>query len=102
MARPSVPGAEQFVPDGAGPEGLEDAVQECRGCELYRDATQAVFGRIGLRPADRRHGAGMTLEALLAGRGILTGMQRSDRAPVASDSGGSGPRGGVTWRDSRK
>ena len=25
-------------------KALEEAVQGCRGCELYKDATQAVFG----------------------------------------------------------
>lgn len=33
-----------FVPDNAGLPGLREAVQSCRGCGLYRDATQAVFG----------------------------------------------------------
>ena len=36
MTNHSVPGAEQFVPDGAGLERLAQAVQGCRGCELYR------------------------------------------------------------------
>jgi uracil-DNA glycosylase len=38
------PGAQRWVPDGASLAELRDAVQECRGCELYRDATQAVMG----------------------------------------------------------
>jgi uracil-DNA glycosylase family protein len=67
MVKPSVPGAEQFVPDGAGLEGLEDAVQECRGCELYRAATQAVFGEgdanaqvvlVGEQPGDQEDRSG--------------------------------------------
>jgi DNA polymerase len=37
-------GAEEYVPDKGGLTGLRKAVQDCRGCDLYRDATQAVFG----------------------------------------------------------
>lgn len=39
------PGAGRFVPDTADLDEAARAVQECRGCELYRNATQAVFGR---------------------------------------------------------
>jgi uracil-DNA glycosylase len=42
-------GAEEYVPDNAGLSELRKAVQMCRGCDLYRDATQAVFGE---GPAD--------------------------------------------------
>lgn len=37
-------GAEEYVPDNAGLDELRKAVQKCRGCDLHRDATQAVFG----------------------------------------------------------
>ncbi|MFL6123344.1 UdgX family uracil-DNA binding protein [Actinophytocola sp.] len=37
-------GAEEYVPAGAGIEELAAAVHDCRGCDLYKDATQAVFG----------------------------------------------------------
>jgi DNA polymerase len=37
-------GAEEYVPDGAGMDELRAAVHDCRGCDLYKDATQAVFG----------------------------------------------------------
>lgn len=36
--------AAEFVPDSANLTVLRRAVQECRGCELYKRATQAVFG----------------------------------------------------------
>jgi len=36
--------AEEYVPDGADIAELRAAVQDCRGCDLYKDATQAVFG----------------------------------------------------------
>jgi uracil-DNA glycosylase len=38
------PGAEEWVPDSADLETLRAAAQECRGCELYEDTTQAVLG----------------------------------------------------------
>ncbi|HEY8590624.1 MAG TPA: UdgX family uracil-DNA binding protein [Naasia sp.] len=44
MAEFARPGAEQWVPDGAGVAELRAAAPDCRGCELYRDATQVVFG----------------------------------------------------------
>jgi uracil-DNA glycosylase family protein len=39
-----VPTAAPFVPADAGLDQLRDAATRCRGCELYRDATQTVFG----------------------------------------------------------
>lgn len=39
-----MPGAEAFVPAGADLAELERAAADCRGCDLYRDATQTVFG----------------------------------------------------------
>lgn len=41
--------AEEYVPTGADIDELRAAVQDCRGCELYENATQAVFGE---GPAD--------------------------------------------------
>jgi DNA polymerase len=37
-------GAEEYVPDGASIDELSAAVRKCRGCDLYKNATQAVFG----------------------------------------------------------
>ncbi|MFI7680820.1 UdgX family uracil-DNA binding protein [Actinophytocola sp. NPDC049390] len=37
-------GAEEYVPDKADIDSLRKAVHDCRGCDLYKDATQAVFG----------------------------------------------------------
>lgn len=44
-ARVQHPGAESYVPDGAALEELASAVQQCRGCDLFANATQAVFGQ---------------------------------------------------------
>ena len=38
-------GAERFLPERRSLGALRSAVQECRGCPLYRRATQAVFGK---------------------------------------------------------
>jgi len=87
MPRTSVPGAELFVPDGAGLEDLEQAARGCRGCDLYRAATQTVFGEgdadarvmlVGEQPGDQedRKGrpfvgpAGRILDSALDDAGI--------------------------------
>jgi uracil-DNA glycosylase len=44
-------GASPFVPAGASLDELRAAAARCQGCELYRHATQMVFGR---GPADAR------------------------------------------------
>lgn len=43
--RPPEPaGAARFVPENAGLAQVRAAAADCRGCDLYRDATQTVFG----------------------------------------------------------
>lgn len=58
----SEPGAEKFLPERRSLKALREAVQDCRGCDLYREATQAVFGEgpakarlmlVGETPGDR-------------------------------------------------
>jgi uracil-DNA glycosylase family protein len=53
--------ARDFIPAGRTLPVLREAVQECRGCDLYRYAKQAVFGEgpvasaivfIGEQPGD--------------------------------------------------
>ena len=80
-------GAERWVPEGGGIADLREAVRACRGCELYRDATQAVLGRgpdgaelmvVGEQPGDQedRQGepfvgpAGKLLDKALEDAGI--------------------------------
>lgn len=48
-AKAAVPGAAPFVPPTHSLPVLREAAQACRGCELYRNATQAVFGEGGSR-----------------------------------------------------
>lgn len=64
----TAPGAQEFIPPKADSlAALRAAAGGCRGCELYRDATQTVFGRgdeharivfVGEQPGDveDRHG----------------------------------------------
>lgn len=56
------PGAQQWVPEDRDLDRMREAVQGCRGCELWRAATQAVFGDgapaarlmlVGEQPGDR-------------------------------------------------
>jgi DNA polymerase len=44
-------GASPFVPAGAGLDQLRAAAARCQGCDLFRHATQVVFGR---GPTDAR------------------------------------------------
>ncbi len=68
MADQDNPSAAPFVPAGADLDALRDAAKGCRGCDLYRDATQTVFGRgnsrariafIGEQPGDQEDRKGL-------------------------------------------
>lgn len=54
--------AEQYLPDAINLAALKEAVQDCRGCDLYKRATQAVFG-----------------EGLVRSRLMLVGEQPGDQ-----------------------
>jgi uracil-DNA glycosylase family protein len=45
LSRQEYPGAQRWVPEDHSIPALEAAAPSCRGCELYRDATQVVMGR---------------------------------------------------------
>lgn len=79
--------ARPFVPDSSSLDRLAEAAQACRGCDLYRDATQAVFGEgrraarivlVGEQPGDEedRKGApfvgpaGRVLDEALEAAGV--------------------------------
>lgn len=60
--RPAFPGAEQWVPAATDLAGLRTAAEGCRGCDLYKGATHAVFGEgepqarlmvVGEQPGDQ-------------------------------------------------
>jgi uracil-DNA glycosylase len=46
--------AEPFVPQQRTLPVLKEAVQKCHGCDLYRNATQAVFGELEAGRAAKR------------------------------------------------
>ncbi len=46
--------AASFVPDDRTLSALQEAVQHCRGCDLYQNATQAVFGELETGARARR------------------------------------------------
>jgi len=81
------PGAAPWVPSAGGVRGLASALPDCRGCELWRDAIQAVPGRgpararlvlVGEQPGDVEDHegrafvgpAGRLLDEVLAEAGI--------------------------------
>lgn len=47
-------GATPYVPESRDLPALRSAVQKCEGCEIYRNATQAVFGELETRTDVRR------------------------------------------------
>ncbi len=47
--------AESYLPEKRSLPVLREAVQACRGCDLYRNATQAVFGEMEQKPAAKQH-----------------------------------------------
>lgn len=46
--------AAPFVPAARTLSVLREAVQNCRGCDLYRNATQAVFGELEIGASSKR------------------------------------------------
>lgn len=59
--------AAEFLPPSRSLKALETAADGCRGCDLYKDATQAVFGQgrksaelmlVGEQPGDKEDKAG--------------------------------------------
>jgi DNA polymerase len=87
MSTEERPGAQEWVPEDPTLDRLRTAVQECRGCELYRDATQGVIGDgdpgaslvlLGEQPGDQEDQqgepfvgpAGKLLDRALADAGI--------------------------------
>jgi len=75
--------ATPFLPERRGLAALREAVQGCRGCHLWRGATQAVFGEglrrsrvmlIGEQPGDKEDLAGKPFVGP-AGRELDRGLE---------------------------
>lgn len=90
-ATTKVPGAQRYLPEKRTLSALRVAAAGCHGCELYRDATQTVFGEgrrgaplmlVGEQPGDQedRQGhpfvgpAGRLLERAISDAGIDPGL----------------------------
>jgi len=78
------PSAARWVPDDHGLPALAAAVERCRGCDLWRGATQAVFGSgphdaevvlVGEQPGDREDLAG---EPFVGPAGVLLDRALAD------------------------
>lgn len=62
MTATKAPGAARYLPEGRGLDSLRAAAECCRGCALFADATQTVFGQghpgapimlVGEQPGDQ-------------------------------------------------
>jgi DNA polymerase len=82
-------GARQFIPDHSDVDALRKAVQDCRGCDLYRDTTQAVFSRgrvdaplvlVGEQPGDEEDRRGLPFVGP-AGRLLVQALRDVGIAP---------------------
>ena len=67
MTATKAPGAARYLPEGRGLDSLRAAAECCRGCQLFADATQTVFGHghpgapimlVGEQPGDQEDRAG--------------------------------------------
>ena len=67
MTATKAPGAERYLPEEHGLDALRAAAECCRGCPLFADATQMVFGDghsgapimlVGEQPGDQEDRAG--------------------------------------------
>jgi len=84
------PSAEEFIPKDADLAALKGAIRTCQGCDLYKHATQAVFGEgaskarimfVGEQPGDQEDlqgmpfvgPAGQLLNKALAAAGVTRG-----------------------------
>jgi uracil-DNA glycosylase len=67
MTATKAPGADRYLPQDRGLDSLRAAAECCRGCPLFADATQTVFGAghpgaplmlVGEQPGDQEDRAG--------------------------------------------
>ena len=89
LSRQEYPGAEPWVPEDHSIPALEAAAPSCRGCELYRDATQVVMGRgdphadlmlVGEQPGDSEDRQGQPFVGP-AGRLLVGALQEAGIDP---------------------
>ena len=85
--------AEGFLPPERSLASLAKAVQGCQGCDLYLNATQAVFGEgsaharamlIGEQPGDREDVEGHPFVGRPAGSSIARWGKRGSTVPTST------------------
>lgn len=81
--------AEEFLPGRKSISSMRRAVQDCEGCELYKNATQAVFGRgdskaeimfVGEQPGDSEDKNGLAFSGP-AGRLLMSAVAKAGIEP---------------------
>jgi DNA polymerase len=82
--------AERYVPEDRRLDSLKMAAESCRGCALFRDATQTVFGHgppdaaimlVGEQPGDQEDRAGLPFVGP-AGRLLARALDEADIDPA--------------------
>jgi uracil-DNA glycosylase len=77
--------AADFVPGSRSLKALRKAAEDCRGCPLYKDATQTVFG------AGPRRAALMLVGEQPGDREDIEGKRRLHQTPRAGEIGACKP-----------
>lgn len=81
--------AERYVPEDRRLDSLKTAAESCRGCPLFQDATQTVFGHgqpgaaimlVGEQPGDQEDRAGLPFVGP-AGRLLARALDEADIDP---------------------
>jgi uracil-DNA glycosylase family protein len=81
--------AERYLPEDHGLDSLKSAAEHCRGCTLFQDATQTVFGHgprgapimlVGEQPGDQEDRAGLPFVGP-AGRLLARALDEADINP---------------------
>lgn len=83
-------GAARYLPEDRGLDSLKIAADRCRGCPLFADATQTVFGHghrgapimlVGEQPGDQEDRAGLPFVGP-AGRVLARALDEADIDPT--------------------
>ena len=101
MGREGFPGAGPWVPDRLSLSSIRTHAEQCRGCELYQDATQVVMGDgpesaalmvVGEQPGDKKDRVGEPFVGPAGGRSrpASRGCSPSSRSYGPGWSGSSG------------
>jgi uracil-DNA glycosylase len=85
-------GAERYLPGNRSVRSLRSAAESCRGCPLFQDATQTVFGHgpsnalimlVGEQPGDQEDRAGLPFVGP-AGRLLVRALEEADIDPAST------------------